>query len=129
MEIGDFIIVNGEVVKIKRYEVELNGETVLVDGKEPNITIDDKVLKASGFIKNDNSVTYKCVLKKDNAGNEICSVTYNLDRYICEISISIDMHPDFSKDVRVLSELQDFVRDKTGKELPIRVEELAAIFK
>ena len=129
MEVGDFIIVNGEVVKITRYEVEFQGRKILVDGKEPNIEINNKVLQASGFIKIDNSAIYKCVLKKDNAGNEICSVIYNIDRYICEISMSIDTHSDFSKEVRVLSELQDFLRDKTGKELPIKIDELAAIFK
>ena len=129
MRVGDFIIVNGEVVKITRYEVEFQGRMILVDGKEPNIEINNKVLHASGFIKIDNSAIYKCVLKKDSVGNEICSVIYNLDSYICEIIMSIGAHTDFSKEVRVLSELQDFVRDNTGKELPVKVEELAAIFK
>ena len=45
MEVGDFIKVNGEVVKITRYEVEFQGRMILVDGKEPNITIDKKSLK------------------------------------------------------------------------------------
>ena len=129
MEVGDFIIVDGEVVKITRYEVVFQGTKILVDGKEPNIDIDEKVLKASGFIQIDNSNLYKCVLKKDDVGNEKCSVTYNLDRYICEISMAIDAHPNFSQEVRVLSELQDFIRHKTGKELPIKIETLAAIFK
>ena len=43
--------------------------------------------------------------------------------------MSIGANTDFSKEVRVLSELQDFVRHKTGKELPIKIDELAAIFK
>ena len=43
--------------------------------------------------------------------------------------MAIDAHPDFSQEVRVLSELQDFIRHKTGKELPIKIETLAAIFK
>ena len=128
MEVGDFIIVDGEVVKITRYEVELRGEKILVDGKNPNITIDDKVLKACGFVRVADSTVYICILK-DNTGNVKCTVTYNHDKYICEISMSIDMHPDYSKEIRVLSELQDFVRDKTGKELPIKIDELAAIFK
>lgn len=81
------------------------------------------------FIQIDNSNLYKCVLKKDDAGNEKCSVTYNLDRYICEISMAIDAHPDFNQEVRVLSELQDFIRHKTGKELPIKIEELAVVLK
>lgn len=41
MEVGDYIIVGSNVVKITRYEVELQGKTALVDGKNPNITIDD----------------------------------------------------------------------------------------
>ena len=36
---------------------------------------------------------------------------------------------DFSQEVRVLSELQDFIRHKTGKELPIKIEELAVVLK
>ena len=62
-EVGDFIIVNGNVVKITRYGVELQGETILVGGKEPNIDIDDKVLRASGFVKINDSAAYKCILK------------------------------------------------------------------
>ena len=128
MEVGDFIIVQGEVVKITRYEVEFQGEKILVDGKEPNIAIDDKVLKACGFVQIGDSTVYKCILK-DNAGNVKCTVTYNHNKYICEISMSIGANTDFSKEVRVLSELQDFVRHKIGKELPIKIDELAAIFK
>lgn len=128
MEVGDFIIVDGEVVKITRYEVEFQGRKILVDGKEPNIEINNKVLQAIGFVQIGDSAVYKCILK-DNAGNVTCRVTYNHDKYICEISMAIDTHPDFSQEVRVLSELQDFIRHKTGKELPIKIEELAAIFK
>lgn len=128
MEVGDFIIVNGEVVKITRYEVEFQGENILVDGKEPNIEINNKVLEACGFVQIGDSTVYKCILK-DDEGNVKCTVTYNHDKYICEISMSIDMHPDFSQAVRVLSELQDFIRHKTGKELPIKIDELSAIFK
>ena len=51
MEVGDFIIVDGEIVNITRYEVVFQGTKILVDGKEPNIDIDEKVLKASGFIR------------------------------------------------------------------------------
>ena len=49
--------------------------------------------------------------------------------YQCEISMTLNMQPNFTEETRVLSELQDFVRDKTGKELPIKIEEFAAIFK
>ena len=128
MEVGDFIIVDGEVVKITRYEVEFQGTKIFVDGKEPNIDIDEKVLKASGFVQVGISTVYKCILR-DNAGNVKCTVSFNLDKYICEISMTIDMRPDFSQEVRVLSELQDFIRHKTGKELPIKIEELAAVLK
>lgn len=128
MEVGDFIIVDGEVVKITRYEVEFQGRKILVDGKEPNIEINNKVLQASGFVQAGNSTVYTCILK-DNVGNVKCTVTYNHDKYICEISMAIDTHPDFSQEVRVLSELQDFIRHKTGKELPIKIEELAAVLK
>lgn len=128
MEVGDFIIVDGEVVKITRYEVEFQGETILVGGKEPNIDIDDKVLRASGFVKINDSAAYKCILK-DDAGNVKYTVIFNPDTYVCEISMSIDMRPDFIQEIRVLSELQDFVRHKTGKELPIMMDKLAAIFK
>lgn len=128
MEVGDYIIADGDVVKITRYEVELQGKTALVDGKNPNITIDDEVLKASGFVKINDSAAYKCILK-DDAGNVKYTVIFNPDTYVCEISRSIDMRPDFIQEIRVLSELQDFIRHKTGKELPIKIEELAAIFK
>lgn len=128
MEVGDFIIADGDVVKITRYEVELQGKTALVEGKNPNITIDDKVLRASGFVKINDSAAYKCILK-DDAGNVKYTVSFNLNTYVCEISMSIDMRPDYSQEIRVLSEFQDFVRHKTGKELPIKMDELAAIFK
>lgn len=128
MEVGDYIIVESKVAKITKYEVELQGKTALVDGKNPNITIDDKVLKASGFSRNEGLPKYKCHFKDEN-GNVQYMVTFDLDKCICEISMSIDMRPDFIQEIRVLSELQDFVRHKTGKELPIMMDKLAAIFK
>ena len=78
MEVGDYIIVGSNVVKITRYEVELQGKTALVDGKNPNITIDDEVLKASGFVKINDSAAYKCILK-DDAGNVKYKVIFNPD--------------------------------------------------
>ena len=86
------------------------------------------MLNASGFVKTKDSAVYRCTLK-DDVGNVKCTVNFNLDKYICEISMTIDMRPDYSQEIRVLSELQDFVRDKTSKELPIKIDELAAIFK
>ena len=99
-----------------------------LQSNESNIGIDDLVLNASGFVKANDSTVYRCTLK-DDVGNVKCTVNFNLDKYICEISMTIDMRPDYSQEIRVLSELQDFVRDKTSKELPIKIDELAAIFK
>ena len=129
MEVGDFIIVKGEVAKIICYGVIDNRKVKSVTyGNESNISIDDLVLNASGFVKTKDSAVYRCTLK-DDVGNVKCTVNFNLDKYICEISMTIDMRPDYSQEIRVLSELQDFVKDKTSKELPIKIDELAAIFK
>lgn len=128
MEVGDFIIANGKVVKITRYEVECQGKTLLIDGKEPNIVIDDKVLNASGFVQTDKSASYLCRLQ-DDKGISSYTVSFNLLTYICEISTALNMMPDFTERIGVLSELQDFIRNKIGKELPINIEKLAAILK
>ena len=131
---GDYVLFKGEVAKITRvakyYDVvdAQQHKTDNITLHQPNIIINENVLLACGFtqdVENKHIFTYHLA---DKDLIIIGDITFDLSplNKICNIAFSI--HADFmriSKQIIVLSELQDFIRINAGQELPINVELLA----
>ena len=80
----------------------------------PNIGLDDEVLRVIGFTKNNG-------VWRRREGQYL--IKYDDNRAECSISLNAQVLRN--KSLSVLSALQDFVRDYTGKELPINHQTLA----
>ena len=93
--------------------IDVNGNTVSYsNGCYHNIGLDDEILKICGFTKDG------CIWKH-NIGNT--SIRYN--KGICKLRNPYKGLQD--RDLCVLSVLQNFGRNYTGKELPINHQTLA----
>ncbi|MBP3551473.1 MAG: hypothetical protein J6J57_07500 [Alistipes sp.] len=116
---GDYIkYQSNRVLKItdavNMQAIDVNGNTVLYsNGCCPNIGLDDEVLQICGF-------TQEGSIWKHNIGDSTI-IRYNDG--VCKLRNPYKGPQD--KDLCVLSILQDFVRDYTGKELPINHQTLA----
>lgn len=136
MEINDFVMYDGKVVKItgESYEVldtdkNVNSEVRL---SQPNILITEDILRLCGFVQKQDELnvftleikgnTVRCVIDYDTAPlKAICSITSYFDTCL---------KPDYAKmRTMVLSELQDFIRKYTKQELEIDHKRLVELVK
>lgn len=136
MEINDYVMYDGKVVKIigESYEVldtdkKANSEVRLV---QPNILISEDILRMCGFEqKQDEQNVFTLEIK----GNTVrCIIDYDTTplKAICSITIyfSTSLKPDYAKmQIMVLSELQDFIRKYTKQELKIDHNKLVELVK
>lgn len=126
MEINDYVMYDGKVVKIigESYEVldtdkNANSKVRL---SQPNILISEDILQMCGFEqKQDEQNVFTLEIK----GNTVrCVIDYDTTplKAICSITSYFDtcLKPDYAKmQTMVLSELQDFIRKYTKQELKI----------
>ena len=136
MEINDYVMYDGKVVKIigESYEVldtdkNVNSEVRLI---QPNILISEDILQMCGFEQKQDEKnvftleikgnTVRCVIDYDTAPlKDICSIT---------IYFSTSLKPEYAKmQIMVLSELQDFVRKYAKQELKIDHKKLVELVK
>ena len=124
---------NGKVVKIQNSNYDIvdefgNIETNVILN-QPNIIISEEILQACGFVKcEEEAYTY---ILKINDKSLIGVIKYSNEplRQICEIVFTLrgTMTNIVSKNIIVLSELQDFIRINIGRELNIDIRELSKI--
>lgn len=136
MEINDYVMYDGKVVKItsESYDVldidkNTNSEVRL---NQPNILITEDILRMCGFEQKQDELnvftleikgnTVRCVIDYDTAPlKAICSITSYFDTCL---------KPDYAKmQTMVLSELQDFIRKYTKQELKIDHNKLVELAK
>ena len=136
MEINDYVMYDGKVVKItnESYDVldidkNTNSEVRL---NQPNILITEDILRMCGFEQKQDELnvftleikgnTVRCIIDYDTAPlKAICSITSYFDTCL---------KPDYAKmQTMILSELQDFIRKYTKQELKIDHNKLVELAK
>lgn len=136
MEINDYVIYNGKVVKIIDESFDVIDVENHVDSNkqltQPNILISEDILQICGFMQKQDELN---VFTLEIKGNTIrCVIDYDTTplKAICSITRSFDtcLKPDYAKmQIMVLSELQDFIRKYTKQELKIDHKRLVELVK
>ena len=136
MEINDYVIYNGKVVKIIDESFDVIDVENHVDSNkqltQPNILISEDILQICGFMQKQDELN---VFTLEIKGNTVCCVIdYDTTplKAICSITRSFDtcLKPDYAKmQIMVLSELQDFIRKYTKQELKIDHKRLVELVK
>lgn len=136
MEINDYVIYNGKVVKIIDESFDVIDVENHVDSNkqltQPNILISEDILQICGFMQKQDELN---VFTLEIKGNTVrCVIDYDTTplKAICSITRSFDtcLKPDYAKmQIMVLSELQDFIRKYTKQELKIDHKRLVELVK
>lgn len=136
MEINDYVIYNGKVVKIIDESYDVIDVNNSVDSNEhlaqPNILISEDILRMCGFVQKQDELN---VFTLEIKGNTVrCVIDYDTTplKSICSITSYFDtcLKPDYAKmQTTVLSELQDFIRKYTKQELKIDHKKLVELVK
>lgn len=121
---GDYIKDNDKAVKVIGYSVEdANENKYTLDYIEPNIVINDEILECCGFVKD--SGKYNFQYSNGDLSYRIL-VSKSHQSYSCEIYGTTNLKSIGTKDIAVLSELQDFIRQSTqGGELNVDWQRLS----
>ena len=136
MEINDYVIYNGKVVRIIDESFDVIDVENHVDSNkqltQPNILISEDILQICGFMQKQDELN---VFTLEIKGNTVrCVIDYDTTplKAICSITRSFDtcLKPDYAKmQIMVLSELQDFIRKYTKQELKIDHKRLVELVK
>lgn len=124
MQKGDYRKSNGMIVQIADIHstyMDVNGNVL---NNSINIVVNDAVLRACGFIYNEEDSCYEL---QHNTNLIIVERLRCGGKYRCRIcSPKTSLHaPDTINHIVTLADLQDFVRICTSEELPINVAALA----